>query len=556
MVTPQINTLQQRIHESAEKYKNHEAYRILNKDKQITTYTYREVYEKALKIAYFMNSRNIESQARIGIYASNSPQWAIICLGILLNNNVVVPIDPLNGQVELSHIIQDAQIDYIFVSSSLAYRLTDFNLKSYIIIDGQASYTESREYHTIHDIFENSITNDSLNIAQPDDVVTIIYTSGTTSEPKGVMLTHKSILFDINAMLKVFPVDCTDNFLSVLVLSHSFELCCGLFLPFCIGASVTYCTSLKYTTIFKNMSLFSPTVMYAVPALFSILLDKIRNKIQLPGVDESNNQNVTEIHGKQEFIEKSRQLLGGKLRYFVSGGAPLAESIIDGFQVLGIPLLQVYGLTECSPVLTMTPPDNPKPGSAGKALPGIEIRIKKEPGREIGEIIARGQNLMKGYNNNPEATRRIIKDGWLYTQDIGYMDHDGWLYITGRAKNVIVTSAGVNVYPEEIESYIVKSPFIKEVCVLGKPDTDKTETVFAVVVVNGSRLNEHIRSRMETDKSRLTSQRSVIQEEIQNYTKDLASFKNVLNFMIYDNPLPRGRTNKILRNELKKILGW
>ena len=528
---------------------------MLQKDNTYKTYTYKEVHKKALRVAYFLRRKKLEPQACIGIYASNSPEWAIICLGILLNNNIVVPIDPKNGSVELSHIIKDARIDYVFVAPRLSQNLDGLDVKNLIIIGKQQDLTQlkTKNIYILDDIFNQQGFAELLFPALPDDVTTIIYTSGTTSEPKGVMLTHHGILFDIGAILKVFPVDQTDNFLSVIVLSHSYELCCGLFLPFFIGASVTYCSSLKYTTIFRNMTLSKPTVMYAVPELFRLLLDTILRKVASPGILEQDDvfyEKNPQV--ESEAAQKAQQLLGGNIRFFVSGGAPLAKSVISGFKGLKIPLLQVYGLTECSPVLTMTPPDNEKVGSVGKPLPGIEIRIEKQHGSEIGEIWARGENLMKGYHNNPKSTGQTIKGGWLNTGDLGCFDDQNWLYITGRSKNIIVTSAGVNVFPEEIEDQIIKSPFIEEVCVIGMQKPDMTETVYAVVVVKDRHYKKFIRQQKLAGVKDIPPLTDIIRREIDRCNQHLADFKRVLGFKISSRKLPQGRTNKILRNEVRR----
>jgi len=354
-------------------------------------------------------------------------------------------------------------------------------------------------------------------------------------------------------MLEVFPVGQNDNFLSVIVLSHTYEICCGFLLPFLIGASVTYCTSLKHTAIFRNMALAKPTVMYGVPALFKILLDTILYKVITPDILRQDNfLSEKNLQMDDRAVADAQELLGGNIRFFVSGGAPLAKSITDGFKSLNIKLLQVYGLTECSPVLTMTPFDDENIGSVGKSLPGIEIKIEEPDESGMGEIVTRGTNLMGGYHNNQKATNQAIKDGWFYTGDLGYFDEQGRLYITGRSKNIIVTSAGVNIYPEELEEHIIKSPFIKEVSVIGKLKPDLTEIVYAVVVVNNKKYNEFAAKQKRKGIKDIPTLTDVIQGEINKYTGNLADFKRVLGFKISTRKLPRGRTNKILRNELKR----
>ena len=249
--------------------------------------------------------------------------------------------------------------------------------------------------------------------------------------------------------------------------------------------------------------------------------------------------------------KKIHAVFGGNSRYFISGGAPLSTTIVNGYKEIGITLLQCYGLTETSGVSTLTPPDDFIQGSVGRALPETEIKIEKKDKNGIGEICIAGKNLMSGYHNNPEATKKMIRGAWLHSGDLGHMDKDGNLFITGRSKNVIVTSAGVNIFPEELEERIIQSPFIQEACVVGKEMPDHTETVFAVIVVNEGYLNRYIEDkRAQGGKPTILS--DLIWRELEKYTSDLATYKRIQDFRIRSRKLPHGRTNKIIRDKVKK----
>ncbi|MBN1411812.1 MAG: N-acetylglucosamine-6-phosphate deacetylase [Spirochaetales bacterium] len=545
-------SIQELIKEKAGRFGSNIAFQILSKSRKYRTYTYTNVLEKALAVAAFLADEGIAEGECIGIYAPNSPEWAICCLGILLARCVVVPMDTKSGPIELNHMITDGAVKYVFVLDELSFHLNPLSLKKRIIFcrDGGKAASKDDNEVCLQTIFAAKKNKFKTSRVKPEDPAVIIYTSGTTKEPKGVVLTNRSILFDINAILSRFDVDEHDNFLSVIVLSHAYEFCCGLLLPFFIGAKITYSRDIKYTTILNNMKLANPTVMYGVPRLFNLLLDAVRERIHEKNILESGSgigQDKPVVD--HEVREKAKMILGGKIRYFVSGGAPLFRGLVEEFSELGVELLQVYGLTECSPVLTMTDGNTP-PGSVGRPLPGVEIRIEPDGDAGSGEICARGPNLMKGYHNNPEGTKEAVRDGWLYTGDIGNMDEKDNLFITGRRKSVIVTSAGVNVFPEELEERIGESPFVKEVCVVGKQSPDRTETVYAVIVVDRDYCDRFL-DKVKSEGNKSVTLNQIIRKEITGRTHDLAYYKAVADFQIRNTALPRTRTGKILRNEVK-----
>lgn len=494
-------------------------------------FSYRDIHQGASAVACFLQDSGVSPRSCVGIYAANGPEWAMAFFGILLANCTAVSMDVKSGDVELSHMLDEAEIRFICTTRTLAGRIPEGKKITTYLFDDPA-----RDWRSA------AVLDKAAAPAGGDDVAVILYTSGSTSQSKGVMLTHRNLLADLSGFLSVFPVDQTDRFLSVISLSHSYELTCGLLAPYAVGATVIYAQSLKYTTLFRAMAAVQPTVMYAVPIIFKILLETIMRGFAGPAADV-----YFKSVDSSRFRARSREKLGGAVRFFVSGGAPLASAIVAGFQKLGIPLLQVYGLSETAPVLTMTPPGDVRPGSAGRALPGVKLRIDKKDSSGTGEICCRGDMVMKGYHNNPEATAQTIKKSWLHTGDLGRIDADGFVYITGRLKNVIVTSAGVNVYPEELEERIGRSPFIKEVCVMGKQCPDRTETVHAVVVIDEDRYRKYTGREKKDGKKVVLSRYELIRREIGSCTAGLAPYKNVLDFRIQTAPLPRTRTGKIDR---------
>jgi len=543
-------TISHTIIDIAERHSHRTAYQIREGRKAFKRTLYKDVYLQARQIASFLNKNDTTSQEPVGIYAPNSPNWAIAFAGIMLNNGIAVPIDCNSGSAELQHIIHDTGIKCVFTAKSHILRLAPFNLQSIVIMDENdcCDLDYSGRLYSLSEISKCPPDDWTLPPVKKQDVSVIIYTSGTTAAPKGVMLTHEGLLANVHAIIHALDITGDDHFLSVLGLSHTFELSCGLILPLCVGACVTYNRSLKYTTVFNDMALARPTVMLAVPLLFEILLKHaIERASSTRGegrIDADRNRQEEDIA-----IENARMIFGGVLRFCICGGAPLATSLIKGYREIGIPMLQVYGLTEVSGVATLTTSNTTNPNSVGKPLPHVEIKIEAAKEAAVGEICIRGPSMMAGYNNNPQATADCIRNAWLYTGDIGHLDKKGNLSICGRSKNVIVTNAGVNVHPEELEQRIQTSKFVAEVCVIGKLRPDGTETVQAVVVPDRTAYEDYLAGHI-AEKRPTHELNELIWAETTEQTSDLASYKKIHSIQLRNKSLPRGRTRKILREQV------
>ena len=392
-----------------------------------------------------------------------------------------------------------------------------------------------------------------------DSVAALLYTSGTTADPKGVMLTHGNMLGEVEAVFGWADIGPSDSILGILPLFHSLAQMANLLLPLVKGARVVYLETLNTTELLRALRERNISVFAVVPQFFYLIHERIFKEASKRGVLTMQILHglMRVNHGLRKFGINAGPLLFGKIhdtfgrrmRYLVTGGSRFEPQIGRDFYDLGVDVLQAYGLTETCGGAFATDPDNNVIGSVGKPLPGIEAKIidpqPQEDGPPTGEIAIGGPIVMKGYWNRPDATADVLHDGWLHTGDIGYFDKGGNLFITGRRKEVIVLSNGKNVYPEEIEAHYLKSPFIKEICVMGleaRPGDPLSDRLFAVIVPNFEVLKER----------KIVNAKEVIRFDVENLSAQLASTKRVASYEIWQEDLPRTTTRKIKRFEVEK----
>lgn len=514
---------------------------------------------RAADTSYNLKNLGVERGDRVAILSESRPEWAVAFFGIVSSAGIIVPMDVKLSETEIEFILNDSGTKCIFVSEKFADLIMRIkprliNLKIIISLDDTA-----REGVLLLRDFkapEGEVTHRDIG---PEDTAVIVYTSGTTGVAKGVELTYKNLLFEVMQINRYVMFNSRDNFLSLLPLNHMLEITGGFVAPLYAGACITYCDSLKPTNIIKLMQETKTTAMVCVPLILKMFHGGIMKKIEdLPVFQKkmfyslmslSNFLLKFKINAGKLFFGKIHQQFGGHLRCFISGGAPLDVKVEEDFTAMGFNILQGYGLTETSPVITVNTFSEKKYGSVGIPLEGVEVKILPQSGGagKEGEIIVRGPNVMRGYYKNKEKTDEVIKDGWFYTGDIGYLDKDGFLYITGRIKNLIVLGAGKKVHPEEVEEVISKSPFIKEICVVGKKATSGlkagTEEVFAVIVPNKDSFNGNEKENRDLIKEKIKS-------ELIRLGEKLAEYKQISDFMLYFDELPKTSTKKIKRKEV------
>ena len=519
-------------------------------------YTYKDIISSAKSIASFLSSKNIKKGDRVVIFSEGRPEWGIAYLGISFAGAEAVPVDIQLSKDEIKNLLQHSESKAIFTSEKSLKNLPPLSPP---LREGDEMAGAIEVINLDSEEFLKIIRHPCMNSfpsLNPDDIASLIYTSGTTGTPKGVMLTHRNLLSNAKSIIEANIIEKDDCILSILPLHHSYPFMTNFLAPLCIGGRVVYLESLKGPDILKTITEKGVTILIGVPQLFAMLRRGIIDKISgLPSLISriffllmrlsGFIRDKTGINLGQFIFSSVHERFGKRLRFFASGGAKLDPEIFKDLNSRGFTVVEGYGLTETSPVISFNPLNKTKIGSVGVPLPEIEVKINNPDKDGTGEIIVRGPNVMKGYYKNPEETEKILKDGWLYTGDLGYMDKNGYIYITGRAKEVVVLSSGKNIYPEEIEKHYLQSPLIKEVCVLGiEKHTDVADELKAVIVPNTDYMKEH----------NIANFNEAVKWELNKLSMQLPAYKRIMGYEVSPAPLPRTTLGKLKRYAVKERL--
>jgi len=537
-------------------------------DNKYVGITYSEFQKQTEELAFGLAQLGVKRGEKVSIIAENRPEWVYADMAVLGLGGVDVPLYPISTSDTIEFILNNSESIGIIVSNNfhlnkvLKVRDKCKTLK-FIIVMNDMDVSQYEKVYTFSQVMElgkglkndnPSLFKDSLNIAAPDDVATIIYTSGTTGEPKGVVLTHWNIMSNVQSAHNSFPIDENDIFLSFLPLCHIFERMAGYYTAVSCGAMICYAESIE--KIAQNMTEIKPTVMTAVPRLFERMHSKIiKNVESQPEKKQKIFQWALEI-GKLYFeagkdgrsipigltikhkladklvFKKLRERTGGRLRFFISGGAALSRDLGEFFVSAGIKIIEGYGLTESSPVLSCNRLDDFKFGTVGKPFPGVEIKIASD-----GEILAHGPNIMQGYYKNKKETEATIKDGWLHTGDIGVFDAEGFLIITDRKKHLFKTTGGKYIAPTPIENLFLASKYIDQFVLIG----DRRMFLSALIVPDFDAVKEYAdahRIQYNSIQDLLESKQiyEMLEKELGQFQKRLANYERVRKFKILDQP--------------------
>ena len=504
------------------------------------------------------------TKKRIAIIAPNRYEWCVSYLAITTSDMVVVPLDKSLPDNEIEDLIIRSKAEAIIFDKkyedilSKICKENNSNLSFCICMDNSDKFT------TYSSLIENGnmlLSNgnncyDNVEINNKEMSI-MLFTSGTTSISKAVALSQSNICEDIYSLAQMTDIRKEDTFLSFLPLHHTFESTCTFLYGTFSGITVAFCDGIKYVQ--KNLSEFKVTGFVCVPLMLEIMYKKIMKGIEEKGKTKlvKNMSKICNgllhigIDIRRKVFKEILDNLGGKLRILIAGGAAMSKESIQGFLDLGINLLQGYGLTETSPVIAGENDRFKRCGSVGFPLPGINVKIDNPNTDGIGEIAVQSPTVMLGYVDNPEATSEVLKNGWLYTGDLGYMDKDGFLFITGRKKDVIVLKNGKNIFPEELEILINKLPYVSESIVFGKPCDDGDYKVCAKIVYNKDVLHETHPNISNDDLL------SLVWNDIkENVNHKMPAYKYIREILLTEKPLIKTTTQKVKRHEeLKLILG-
>lgn len=497
-------------------------------------YTYGDLYRLAQANAARLIGLGVSQSDQVILCGENCPEWVIAYFSVLFAGATVVPLDRQWRPNDIAEIAKFIEAKVALVSDNLvnpiasALREVGFD----IVLLPFSELTQIVE----------PVPSPMSRVPHPDDVASIIFVTGPTVEPRGVMLTHRNFISNLRAIVKVLTPMHNDHILSLLPLHHAFAFTGELLVAMWAGATITYPENLRSRTVMETMKEVGITALIGVPRVFQILHESIHAEVRRRGkwawlmfnllkrfsllVRNLTGHNI----GRTLFAQVHRQF-GGKLRLLISGGAALPPHIFDDFTAMGFLLCEGYGLTETSPVVTVNPMHRPKRGSVGKPLPGVEVIIANPDEGGVGEILVRGPNVFAGYFRNPEATERMLRDGWLHTGDLGRFDRDGYLYITGRVKDVIVTAAGKNVYPEELERKFASIAGVKELCVVGIWDEETMGERPHLVIVP--------EPQWASSPERLREFEHRVRQEVQHRSQSLPSYQRIAQIHIVTEDLPK-----------------
>ena len=560
-----ITDLKDMINKSVAKFSDRPAYVFKTEKKgEFKEITYKQLKNDIDSLGTALINLGLEGK-RVAVIGENRYEWGVTYLAVVNGTGTIVPLDKALPENEIESLIIRSGVEAIVYSNKYNEIMNDLkekkntDLKYFISMDLDESENGIISFKKLltrgKELLENGdkrFIDAKINV---EDMRIMLFTSGTTSKSKAVMLSHKNIasnLMDISSVLKVRE---DDRFLSFLPLHHTFECTTGFLLPLSVGASIAFCDGIRH--IAENIKEYDITFMVSVPVLYENMCKKIMKSIKDQGKGTTVNVGMKvsnallkvglDIRGK--LFKQVHDSLGSKLRLLVAGGAALDPDTEKTFNSLGINMVQGYGLTESSPVIAVEDDKYKKIGSIGKALPTLDVKIDKPNEEGIGELLVKGPSIMLGYYENEEATKETIdKEGWLHTGDLAKIDKDGFIFITGRKKFVIVLKNGKNIYPEELEILINKIAGVKECFVYGKPEDDGDYKISAKIVYDKEIMKDIYGVEEEKDiKEKLW-------KEVKTINKTMPKYKYIKGITITEEELIKTTTRKVKRNvEMKKI---
>lgn len=557
--TEEVTNFKDMLYRSADIYRSRTAFKLKNNDGNVYSIKYSEFKNDVVSLGTSLIKRGLINK-RIAIIGKNSYKWCVSYLAASIVG-IVVPIDKELHTDDIINFMNVSEASCILGDDKnlkdVKKNISKLNNKNTLFINFDMNTNISKDIS--EEFFDNiksvgkKLYNEGFNEfdkikIDPDELRILLFTSGTTGNAKGVCLSQRNICSNILSIYGIVKVKRSDLFFSVLPLHHTYECTIGFLLPIYSGASIAHCEGLRY--IVKNMGEYHPSVILCVPLLLENLhknIIKNMNKTLPDKYIKPDNENpYKDLPSllKKVVRTKVKNTLGGRLRVFIVGAAASNPNILSDFRNLKLNVLQGYGLTECSPLVAGNTDFFQKDDSAGLPIPNVEYKIENPNNEGVGEIIVKGPNVMLGYYNNEEETAKVLKDGWFHTGDLGKIDENGYLYITGRCKSVIVTKNGKNIYPEEVEYYLNDNPLISESLVLGIQKENDDETyINAQIYPNFEAITQYLKGSVPTKEEIW----KIISDAVANVNKKLPNYKHIKSFVIRDKEFEKTTTQKVKR---------
>ena len=563
-----VNDFRELLNRSAKKYPDHVAYEfkenLVKKDQKIVKKTYKEVKEEVEALGSSLLNFGLEGK-RIALIGNNRYEWCESYFAVTTSNMVVVPLDKALPNGEIKSLIERSKADAVIYENKYSEVFEEIkgsgnsSLKFYINMDLKNDENGILSFRKLVDDGKKLIKNKKSKYQKikidNTKMSVLIFTSGTTNTAKGVMLSQKNITSNIASMARMSKMYDNDVLLSFLPLHHTFECTITFLYGWYSGATVAFCDGLKY--IAKNLEEYKISVFVAVPLVLETIYKKIQKGIRDQGKEKLVNMMsklanfllIFHIDIRRKVFKSVLDQLGGNLRIAYFGAASMDKKVIEGYNNFGIDTVQGYGLTETSPLIAAETDKEHCPGSVGMAPFNVQLKLEDVDENGVGEIVAKGPNIMLGYYENPEATAAVMKDGWFHTGDLGRFNKDGYLFIAGRKKEVIVLKNGENVFPSDIEFLVNKLHYVKESILFPRENTKGEIALGIKIVYDPDLIKEMFGDKTEEE------YKDLIWEDIKVINQELSVFKRIKELIITTEPLEKTTTQKVKRfKEIEKIL--
>ena len=553
----EITDLKDMLNKTRDLYATRPAYKIKLENGKYQTFTHAQVRDMVDSLGTALIDLGLKGK-RIAIIGENRYEWEIAYLSVVCGTGIVVPLDKSLPENELEDLIKRSKVSAIFYSKKyeeaikkIKYRQTN-QLKHLISMDlganSEGVYSQRELIKVGRKLIENG-NKDFINAKiNPEEMSIMLFTSGTTSKSKVVALSHKNICSNLMDLASTIDLNCDDTLLSVLPIHHVFECTVGFLFALYKGAQTVFSDGLRH--IAENLKEYKVSVMACVPAIYERIFLMIRKQLEKQGKLEEVLKNQEKykdatMEKKKEVFKEIHDLIGGNIKLFISGAASLDPNIEERYRSLGLNIVQGYGLTETSPVIAIGTNKYNKVGSVGKTLPSVNAKIVDKNSEGIGELVVKGPNIMIEYFENKEATKDVMKNGWFYTGDLARIDEEGYVFICGRKKSVIVLKNGKNIFPEEMEILVNKIEGVKESFIFGKQQSeDENNIKINVKIVFDRKVTKEV-YKVETDEEIY----KIFSKKIKEINQTMPKYKAIRGIVLTEEPLIKTTTNKIKRQE-------